>query len=411
MSTVISDAIDTIRRDFPILQERINGKPLVYFDNGASTQKPTCVINAVANYYQHDNANIHRSVHTLGERATKAYEHARVTVQNFIQAKHSHEIIFTKGTTEAINAIANCFARSQLRQGDEIIISALEHHANIVPWQLACEQTGATLKVIPMNQQGELIVDALPKLMTAKTKLIALSHIANAIGTINPIKQIIDLAHARDIPVLIDGAQAVSHTLVDVQALDCDFYVFSGHKLYGPTGIGVLYGKEIWLKQLPPYQGGGDMIKTVSFEKSTYADLPYKFEAGTPNIAGAIGLAAAIDYVSALGLADIAAYEHELLQYAEQHLATIPGLRFIGQAQQKSAIISFVFDDIHPHDIATILNDDGIAVRAGHHCAMPVMQFFNEPATVRASFSVYNTLAEIDRLVQGLFRVREVMGV
>jgi len=399
-----------IRKDFPILNQTIAGKPLVYLDNAATTQKPQCVIDAMTHYYQFDNANVHRGIHTLSERATKAYEAARSKVQKFINAAHGHEIVFVRGTTEAINLVAQSYGRSQFKAGDEIILSQMEHHSNIVPWQMLCEQTGATLRIIPMNQQGELIFDEFTHLLNEKTRLVAITHISNALGTINPLEKFIETAHQHNVPVLIDGAQAVGHLPIDVQALNCDFYVFSGHKMYAPTGIGILYGKEQWLEKMPPYQGGGEMISKVSFEKTTYNVLPYKFEAGTPHIEGVIGLGAAIDYLQTLGLASIYAYEHELLNYATEKLSSIPGLRIIGQATHKSAIVSFVLDNIHAHDVGTILDHSGIAIRSGHHCAMPVMTYFNLPATARASFAFYNTKEEIDVLIQGIDEVKEVLG-
>jgi cysteine desulfurase/selenocysteine lyase len=400
--------VEKIRQDFPLLHQEVNGKPLAYLDNAATSQKPTQVIKALDKYYQEDNANIHRGVHTLSERATIDYEQARGKVRSFINANSEKEIIFVRGATEGINLIAQSYGRTNLKTGDEIIISEMEHHSNIVPWQLLCEQTGAILKIIPINDSGELILEEFEKLLSPKTKLVSLAHISNALGTINPIQSIIDRAHEHNAIVIIDGAQATPHTIVDVQALDCDFYVFSGHKLFGPTGIGVLYGKAHLLEAMPPWQGGGDMIKMVSFEKTLYNDLPYKFEAGTPHIAGVIGLGAAIDYVSATGLNAIAAYEHELLEYATEKILEVKDLRLIGTAQQKTSILSFVIDSIHPHDIGTILDHEGIAIRTGHHCAMPVMTHFNVPATARASFAFYNTFEEVDRLIQALGKAREV---
>ncbi|MFB3116159.1 MAG: SufS family cysteine desulfurase [Gammaproteobacteria bacterium] len=400
--------VEKIRQDFPLLHQEVNGKPLAYLDNAATSQKPTQVIEALDKYYQEDNSNIHRGIHTLSERATIDYEQARGKVRSFINANSEKEIIFVRGATEGINLIAQSYGRNKLKTGDEIIISEMEHHSNIVPWQLLCEQTGAILKIIPINDSGELILEEFEKLLSPKTKLVSLAHISNALGTINPIQIIIDRAHEHNAVVIIDGAQATPHTIVDVQALDCDFYVFSGHKLFGPTGIGVLYGKAHLLEAMPPWQGGGDMIKMVSFEKTLYNDLPYKFEAGTPHIAGVIGLGAAIDYVSATGLDAIAAYEHELLEYATEKTLEVKGLRLIGTAQQKTSILSFVIDSIHPHDIGTILDHEGIAIRTGHHCAMPVMTHFNVPATARASFAFYNTFEEVDRLIQALGKAREV---
>ncbi len=400
--------VEKIRQDFPLLHQEVNGKPLAYLDNAATSQKPTQVIEALDKYYKEDNANIHRGVHTLSERATIDYEQARGKVRSFINANSEKEIIFVRGATEGINLIAQSYGRNKLKTGDEIIISEMEHHSNIVPWQLLCEQTGAILKIIPINDSGELILEEFEKLLSSKTKLVSIAHISNALGTINPIQTIIDRAHEHNAVVIIDGAQATPHTTVDVQALDCDFYVFSGHKLFGPTGIGVLYGKAHLLEAMPPWQGGGDMIKMVSFEKTLYNDLPYKFEAGTPHIAGVIGLGAAIDYVSTTGLEAIAAHEHELLEYATEKILEVKGLRLIGTAQQKTSILSFVIDSIHPHDIGTILDHEGIAIRTGHHCAMPVMTHFNVPATARASFAFYNTFEEVDRLIQALGKAREV---
>ena len=400
--------VEKIRQDFPLLHQEVNGKPLAYLDNAATSQKPTQVIEALDKYYQEDNSNIHRGIHTLSERATIDYEQARGKVRSFINANSEKVIIFVRGATEGINLIAQSYGRNKLKTGDEIIISEMEHHSNIVPWQLLCEQTGAILKIIPINDSGELILEEFEKLLSPKTKLVSLAHISNALGTINPIQIIIDRAHEHNAIVIIDGAQATPHTTVDVQALDCDFYVFSGHKLFGPTGIGVLYGKAHLLEAMPPWQGGGDMIKMVSFEKTLYNDLPYKFEAGTPHIAGVIGLGAAIDYVSATGLDAIAAYEHELLEYATEKILEVKDLRLIGTAQQKTSILSFVIDSIHPHDIGTILDHEGIAIRTGHHCAMPVMTHFNVPATARASFAFYNTFEEVDRLIQALGKAREV---
>jgi len=400
--------VENIRQDFPILHQEVNGNPLVYLDNAATSQKPRQVIEALDKYYQEDNANIHRGVHTLSERATIDYEQAREKVRSFINANSEKEIIFVRGATEGINLIAQSYGRNKLKAGDEIIISEMEHHSNIVPWQLLCEQTGALLKVIPINDTGELIIEEFDKLLNSKTKIVSVVHISNALGTINPVQHIIDHAHEYNAIVIIDGAQATPHTAVDVQALDCDFYVFSGHKLFAPTGVGVLYGKTDLLEAMPPWQGGGDMIKMVSFEKTLYNDLPYKFEAGTPHIAGVIGLGAAIDYVSATGLEAIAAHEHELLEYATEKILEVKGLRLIGTAQQKTSILSFVIDSIHPHDIGTILDHEGIAIRTGHHCAMPVMTHFNVPATARASFAFYNTFEEVDRLIQALGKAREV---
>ena len=401
--------INKIRADFPILSQKINGKPLVYFDNGATSQKPQGVIDAISKYYQEINANIHRGVHTLSQLATDAYEISRGKIQNHINAKHAHEIIFTSGTTHAINIIANGFA-SVLKTGDEVLVSALEHHSNIVPWQMLCERTGATLKVIPMNLEGELIMTEYDKLLSDKTKIVAVNHISNALGTINPIEHMIAKAHEVGAAILIDGAQAVPHLKPDVQALDCDFYVFSGHKICGPTGVGILYGKEDWLRKLPPYQGGGEMIATVSFEKTTYADLPHKFEAGTPNIEGGIVLGTSIDYLNEIGFDAIAEYEHELLEYGTKRLLEIEGLKIIGTAKQKTSVISFNIEGIHPYDIGTIIDKLGIAVRTGHHCAQPIMDFFQIPGTLRASFAFYNTKEEIDLLIEALKKAKMMLS-
>ncbi|RJP32636.1 MAG: cysteine desulfurase [Candidatus Omnitrophota bacterium] len=397
--------VNTIREDFPILRQTVHGKPLVYLDNAATTQKPQAVIDTITQAYTHYYANIHRGVHWLSQQSTDAYENARTTVQRFIHAGDSREIIFVRGATEGINLIAHGFGKKFINEGDEIIISAMEHHSNIVPWQMVCEETGAKLRVVPINDEGEFLFDEYEKLIGSRTKLVAVVQLSNALGTVNPIKKIIEAAHSRDIPVLVDGAQAVPHMPVDVRELDCDFYVFSGHKLYGPSGIGILYGKSKWLESLPPYQGGGDMILSVSFEKTLYNTLPYKFEAGTPNIVGAIGLGAAIDYVSAIGMEEIAYYERELLEYATARALEIPQLRIIGTAKEKSGVLSFILEDIHPHDIGTILDQEGIAIRTGHHCAQPVMDRFDIPATARASFAFYNTHDEIDVLMDGIRKV------
>ncbi len=402
--------IDKIRADFPILDEKIRNKPLVYLDNAATCQKPKAVIDSISHLFEHDYANVHRGVHTLSVRSTDLYEGARKKIKQFINAQSEKEIIFVKGTTEAINLMAQTYGRSNINAGDEILITAMEHHSNIVPWQMLCQQTGAVLKVAPINQQGELMVEDFEKLISAKTRLVSVVHMSNALGTINPVKQLIDMAHARDIPVLLDGAQAIPHMSVDVQALDCDFYAFSGHKLYGPSGIGVLYGKQALLEAMPPYQGGGDMIRKVTFEETEYNGLPYKFEAGTPAIAEAIALGVAVDYLTEVGMDTIATYEAELLAYATAEAEKIDGLRIIGQAADKGAILSFVLDKIHPHDIGTMLDSLGIAVRAGHHCAMPVMDFFQVPATARASFAMYNTVDEIDVLMDGIKSLIEVFG-
>ena len=399
-----------VRADFPILNERIHGKPLVYLDNAATTQKPQSVLDALNHYYEHDNANIHRGVHLLSERATWAYEQARVKVQKFLNAAKSNEIIYVRNATEGINLVAQTYGRKHVGEGDEIIISAMEHHCNIVPWQMLCEEKGANLRVIPMNDAGELLLDEYEKLITPRTKFVSIVHMSNALGTINPVKEIIETAHRHGIPVLVDAAQSAYHIPLDVQDLDCEFLVFSGHKLYGPTGIGVLYGKEEFLNAMPPWMGGGDMIRTVTFEKTTYNALPYKLEAGTPHIAGGIGLGAAIDYLNELGMDRLAVHEHELLEYGTDALQTVPGLTLIGTAREKASVFSFVLDDIHPHDAGTILDQEGIAVRTGHHCAQPVMQRYSIPATIRASLACYNTKEEIDVLVRGLHRVAEVMG-
>ncbi len=393
--------IDNIRIDFPILSQKVNGKPLVYFDNGATSQKPQVVIDAISKYYQEINANIHRGVHTLSQLATDAYEKSRAKIQNHINAKYPHEVIFTAGTTHGINAVANGFA-SLLKAGDEVLVSALEHHSNIVPWQMLCERTGATLKVIPMNDKGELIMLEYDKLLSQKTKIVAVNHISNVLGTINPIEYMIQKAHQFGAAILIDGAQAVPHLKPDVQELDCDFYVFSGHKMYGSTGTGILYGKEAWLNKLPPYQGGGEMIKEVTFAKTTYADLPHKFEAGTPNIAGGIVLGTAIDYLNSIGFDNIQQQEKELLEYGTQRLLEIEGLKIFGTSSKKTSVISFNIEGIHPYDIGAIIDKLGIAVRTGHHCAQPIMDFFKIPGTLRASFAFYNTKKEIDLMVEAL---------
>ena len=392
--------IERIRADFPILATRVHGKPLVYLDNGASSQRPRAVLDAERYYAEHLHANVHRGVHQLSQWATDAFEGARETVRRFLNAASTKEIIFVRGTTEAINLVAQSYGRPRLGPGDEIIVSQLEHHANIVPWQLVCEQTGARLVVAPINQRGELEFEALGRLFSPRTKLLAIAHVSNALGSVFPVRACVELAHRHGVPVLLDGAQAVPHIAVDVRELDCDFYAFSGHKLYGPTGIGVLYGRESLLRAMPPWQGGGDMILSVSFAGTTYNDLPYKFEAGTPNIGGAVGLAAAIDYVTRLGLDRIAAWEHELLLHATARLSAVEGLTIIGTAADKASLVSFVVDGAHPHDLGTILDQDGIAVRTGHHCAMPVMDYYGLAATARASFAFYNTKAEIDQLAR-----------
>jgi cysteine desulfurase/selenocysteine lyase len=399
-----------IRADFPILDQKIRNKPLVYLDNAATCQKPNVVIDSISHLYRHDYANVHRGVHTLSVRSSELFESARIKVKEFINAASDKEVIFVRGTTEAINLVAQTFGRANIKAGDEIVISAMEHHSNIVPWQMLCQQTGAVLKVAPINHKGELIYDEFEKLLNDKTKLVSIVHMSNALGTVNPVKRIIAAAHSKGIPVLLDGAQAIPHMPVDVQELDCDFYAFSGHKLYGPSGVGVLYGKQALLEAMPPYQGGGDMIRKVTFEETEYNVLPYKFEAGTPSIADVIGLGAAIDYLNEVGMEAIAAYEAELLAYATEQARQIKGLRIIGEAENKGAILSFVLDRIHPHDIGTMLDSLGIAVRAGHHCAMPVMDFFEVPATARASFAMYNTKEEIDVLMQGIKSLIEVFG-
>ena len=402
--------VQKLRRDFPILRQRIHGRTLVYLDNAATSQKPQVVIDAICRYYERDNANIHRGVHFLSEHATEEYEGARRTVQQFLNAADASEIIFVRGATEAINLVAQTYGRTNVHAGDEVFITAMEHHSNIVPWQILCEEKNARLRVAPISDSGELLLEDFEKLLGPRTKIVALTHIANALGTINPVRRIIEMACRWNIPVLVDGAQAVPHLKVDVQTLDCDFYVFSGHKVYGPTGIGVLYGKSALLEAMPPYQGGGDMISSVTFEKTIYNKLPYKFEAGTPHVAGAIGLGAAIEYVNGLGMDNIAAYEHELLAYATEAVSTIPGIRVIGTAKEKAGVLSFLLDTIHPHDIGTILDQEGIAIRTGHHCAQPVMQRLGITATARASFAFYNTREEVDALVEGIQKVREVFA-
>ena len=402
--------VEKIRADFPILQRKVHGKPLVYLDNAATSQKPRQVIDAIVRYYEGSNANIHRGVHFLSEIATEEYEAARRTAQKFINAAHAHEIIFDRGTTEGINLVAQTFGRTNVQSGDEVLITAMEHHSNIVPWQILCDEKGAKLKAAPINDRGELLLEEFAKLLGSRTKLVAVTHVSNALGTINPLREMIELAHAHNIPVLVDGAQAVPHMKVDVQALDCDFYTFSGHKVYGPTGIGVLYGKSALLDAMPPYQGGGDMISSVTFAKTTYNKLPYKFEAGTPDIAGVIGLGAALTYVNDLGIANIGAHEHDLLVYATEKLSAIPGVSLIGTAKEKAGVISFVIEGVHPHDIGTILDQEGIAIRTGHHCSQPIMERFGIPATARASFAAYNTREEVDALVRGIEKVREVFA-
>jgi cysteine desulfurase/selenocysteine lyase len=402
--------IQKVRRDFPILNQQVYQKPLVYFDNGATTQKPKVVIDEIAKIYSQQNANIHRGVHYLSEQLTQKYEDARKVVQNFIHAAHDHEVIFTSGTTESINAIAYSFGYKFIHEGDEIIISTLEHHANIVPWQMLCERENASLKIIPINDKGELLLDEYEKLLSSRTKIVAVNHVSNALGTINDVTKIIDIAHQKDIPVLIDGAQSIQHGKVDVQVMDCDFYVFSGHKIYGPNGIGVLYGKEKWLNELPPFMTGGEMIKNVTFEKTTFNELPFKFEAGTPNYVGAIGLAKAIKYIQGIGLENIEAHEKELLEYATQKLKAVDGLKIIGTSAKKISVISFILENIHHYDAGMVLDKMGVAVRTGHHCAEPVMHRFNIEGTIRASLAFYNTKEEVDRLCEALMTVKQMFG-
>ncbi len=399
-----------IREDFPILKTMVNGKPLVYLDNAATSQKPQAVLDTLNRYYTEENSNIHRGVHYLSQVATKDYEDARAKVRRFLNAPDDKQIIFVRGATEGINLVAGSYGRQNIGAGDEVIVTAMEHHSNIVPWQILCQEKGASLKVIPINDDGELLLDEYEKLLSPRTKLVSVVHISNSLGTINPMEQIIDMAHARGVPVLVDGAQSAPHMPIDVQKLDCDFFVFSGHKVYGPTGIGAVYGKMDLLESMPPYQGGGDMIKSVSFEKTSYNDLPYKFEAGTPNIAGVIGLGAAIDYLTGLGMDITRAHEDSLLEYGTERLSNISRVRLIGTAANKASILSFVMDGVHPHDIGTILDSEGIAIRAGHHCTQPLMERFGIPATARASLAFYNTEEEIDLLVRGIDKVIEVFG-
>jgi cysteine desulfurase/selenocysteine lyase len=415
MSTLTSPAklafdVEKIREDFPVLKQTVHGLPLVYLDSAATSQKPWAVVEAIRRFYEVDCANIHRGVHELSQRSTAAYEETRSKVRRFLHAKSKDELIYVRGTTEGINLVTSTWGRKNVKAGDEIVISAMEHHSNIVPWQILCEEKGAKLRVIPMNERGELILEEYEKLLNPRTRMVAVAHVSNALGTINPVRQMIEMAHKAGALTLIDGAQATPHMKVDVQALGADFYVFSGHKVFGPTGIGILYGKHALLEAMPPYQGGGDMIRSVTFEKTLYNQLPYKFEAGTPNMAGVIGLAAALDYVSAVGLDAIAAHEHELLLYGTAALSTIPGLRLIGTAKQKAGVLSFVMDDIHPHDIGTVLDRQGIAIRTGHHCAQPLMQRFGIPATARASLAMYNTTGELDALVEGIHKLQEVFA-
>ncbi len=400
--------VERVRADFPILNQTVNGKPLIYLDNAATSQKPAKVIEALRRYYREENSNIHRGVHFLSQKATGEYEGARKKLCSFINARSTGEIIYVRGATEAINLVAHSFVQEQIKPGEEIVISEMEHHSNIVPWQIVCEKTGAKLKVVPINDKGEIILEEYEKMLTPKVKFVSIVYISNSLGTVNPVKQMIEMAHEQDIPVLIDGAQAVSHARVDVQDLDCDFFVFSGHKMFGPTGIGVLYGKQEHLEKMPPYQGGGDMIKSVTFEKTIYNELPYKFEAGTPNIAGAIGLGYAVDYLNDINLDDVYIYEQDLLAYATESVKKVDGLRIIGTARHKTAVVSFMLEDVHPHDIGTIIDSEGVAIRTGHHCTQPVMQRFGVPATARASFALYNTRDEVDALVQSINKAKKV---
>ena len=402
--------VERVRADFPILQKRVRGRDLVYLDNAATSQKPKAVIEAITRYYESDNANIHRGVHHLSERATAEFEAARKSLQIFLNARHVEEIVFVRGTTEAINLVAQTYGRANVSAGDEVVITALEHHSNIVPWQMLCEERGAKLRIVPINDDGELILEEFHRLLGPRTKIVAVSHVSNALGTVNPVPDIVQMAHARNIPVLIDGAQATPRLAVDVQTLDCDFYAFSGHKSYGPTGIGALYGKANLLEAMPPYQGGGDMIRSVTFERTTYNKIPHKFEAGTPDVSGAVGLNAALEYLNGLGMGNIAAHEAELLAYATDAVSAIPGIRLIGTAKERAGVLSFVMDGVHPHDIGTILDQEGIAIRTGHHCAQPVMERFGIDATARASFGLYNTKREIDALVRGIHKVKGVFA-
>jgi len=402
--------VEAIRAEFPVLHQEVYGRPLVYLDNAATTQKPHVVIEAIRNYYEQDNANVHRGVHALSERATTAYEGAREKLRTLLNAVSTKEIVFTRGTTESINLVASSWGGANVKAGDEILITGMEHHSDIVPWQLLCQRTGATLKVLPINEEGELCMEQLDGLLSEKTKLVGVVHLSNALGTINPVKTIIDKAHAAGAKVLVDGAQAVAHMRIDVQALDVDFYVTSAHKMYGPTGVGLLYAKESLLDAMPPYQGGGDMIAYVTFEKSDYNVLPYKFEAGTPNISGAIGFGVAVDWLGRVGVDNIAAHEHALLDYATAKAKAFDGLRLIGTAKEKATVLSFTIDGVHPHDLGTIVDREGVAIRAGHHCAMPVMQFFKVPATARASFAAYNTMEEVDALFAALTKARELFA-
>jgi cysteine desulfurase/selenocysteine lyase len=402
--------VSRIREAFPILHEVVHGKPLVYLDNANTTQKPRAVLDALQHYYEHDNANIHRATHLLSERATRAYEGAREYVRRFINARETAEIIYTRGCTDSINLVAHSFARPRLKPGDEILVSWMEHHSNIVPWQIVCEQTGAILKVVPITDDGELVLEEFDRLLSDRTKLVAIIHVSNSLGTINPVETIIQRAHARGVPVLVDGAQAAPHVKVDVQALDCEFYAFSAHKMYGPTGVGALYGKRALLESMPPYQGGGDMIASVTFEKTTYNVLPHKFEAGTPNIAGVVGFGAAVEYLSGFDMQAIAAHEHDLLVRATTAIESIPGVHIVGRAREKAGVLSFVLDGVHPHDIGTILDRDGVAIRTGQHCAQPVMDRYGVPATARASFAIYNTADEIDIFADAVRKVKTLFG-
>ena len=413
MSTITADKsfdVQAIRSEFPILEREMRNKPMVFLDSAASSQKPDAVVKAMDYYYQQQHANVHRGVYQLSQEATDAYEKARHLVQGFINAPSEKEVLFVRGTTEGINLVASSYGRKFLQEGDEVIISAMEHHSNIVPWQLICEQTGAKLRVIPVTDEGELIMEEYEQMLNDKTKIVAVVHVSNTLGTINPVERIIELAHAKDIPVLLDGAQAIPHLKIDVQALDVDFYTFSGHKMFGPTGIGILYGKEKWLNAMPPYQGGGEMIETVSFEKTTFNELPHKFEAGTPDIAGAVGLGAAVEYMEKIGHETIQEHEHDLLVYGTEAMSKIPGIRIIGTAEEKASVISFLLDGAHPYDVGTILDQMGIAVRTGHHCTQPLMDRYGIPGTVRASFAVYNTKEDIDRLVEGVQRAAKMLG-
>ena len=410
MTTLESLDVARIRGDFPILNQKVHGKSLVYLDNAATSQKPKAIIDTLVEYYTTENSNVHRGVHYLSELATRDFEETRTKVRKLLNAARDQEIIFVRGTTEGINLVANSYVKQHVGQGDEIVISAMEHHSNIVPWQIICQELGANLRVIPMNDSGELLLDEYEKLLNPKTRFVSIVYLSNSLGTINPLKKIVEMAHDRGVPVLVDGAQSTPYMPVDLQELGCDFYAFSGHKFFGPTGIGVLYGRAELLEEMPPYQGGGDMIKSVTFEKTIYNSLPYKFEAGTPNIAGVIGLGAAVDYITGIGLDRIFEYEHELLEYGTTLLSEVDGLRLIGTAREKAGILSFVMDDVHPHDIGTVLDSDGIATRTGHHCTQPVMERFGIPATTRASLAFYNTKEEIDALINGIYRVKKLFG-